>query len=148
MRDLNRNAFTIIEVMVAVLIISFVGWGLLQMQQNTLHNITVVEDNFNTACVVSPLLLQADKKNHNKSKDLYSFIKDRYNIKYDPMISEMKKAKISYWHKDFAFISLEEGEENIKEAGIPTPKLGLSIQKVIVKEGKGSATLYSFEVVQ
>ena len=141
-----RHAFTLIEVMVAVVIISYVGWGVLALGQNTTHNLEVIKTQQNIAMIASPLLIEANINNHNKNRSLYDFLKERYVLNCDPMIDMLKGIKLEYKQKEFAFIHMGDGDEDEVIEG--APKMGLSIQKIWVNDSKAGTTAYTFEVVQ
>lgn len=143
-----RAGFTIIEVMVSVIIIVFVGWGILNMQQNSTHNLTVIQKGWAAALLASPLVIHADKSDHKRSRTLYDFVKDRYVIDYDPMIKEMKSHTFAYTQKRYSFINLSQ-EDNGTVSGNKAPKMGIQIDKVTIHEAKkGGTTAFGFELVQ
>ena len=141
-----RSAFTLIEVMVSVVIISFVSVGLFGLQNNTTHNLELIKKQRHLALVASPLLVREDINLHNKTRTLYDFLKERYNLRYDTMIEALKNTTLTYTQEEFAFISLDEEVENT--VGMQAPKVGLKISKIVVKSTTSSARVYSFEAMQ
>lgn len=141
-----RSAFTLIEVMVSVVIISFVAVGLFGLQNNTTHNLELIKKQRHLALVASPLLVREDINLHNKTRTLYDFLKERYNLRYDTMIEALKNTTLTYTQEEFAFISLDEEIEDT--VGMQAPKVGLKISKIVVKSATSSARVYSFEAMQ
>lgn len=140
-----RSAFTLMEVMVAAMIITFMGWGILQLQSNTVHNMDMMKGGFDTAVHASPLLVTLDQKNHQKSKDLYSFVKERYKIDYDPMISAMKKSRLTFRQREYGFITIEESLDENGQVR-PTQSAGLLIYHNSVTAKQGTTSTLSFEM--
>jgi len=100
-RQLNRKAFTLIEVMVAVMIVSVVIAALLQMQGNTNHKLiqlkkTVKENQY------SSFLISVDDKYgfESSSLDLYR-LADNFDLESD-LRRKLKsiKTKVSYEELD------------------------------------------------
>ena len=96
-RQLGRNAFTLIEVMVAVMIVSVVIAALLQMKGNTNHKFIqlkkiVTENQYNTF-----LISVDDKYSYETSNiDLYRLV-DNFDLEND-LRRKLKsiKTKVSY----------------------------------------------------
>ena len=96
-RQLDRNAFTLIEVMVAVMIVSVVIAALLQMKGNTNHKFIqlkkiVTENQYNTF-----LISVDDKYSYETSNiDLYRLV-DNFDLEND-LRRKLKsiKTKVSY----------------------------------------------------
>ncbi len=144
-----RRAFTIIEVMVSVIIILFVGWGLLHMQENTIHNVKVLQKSWDTALLASPLIVQANREWHNKERTLYDFVKTRYTIKYDPMIALLKAKRFHYYQKAFSFIPLETPQdEHNNRSAYALPQMGLDVSRISIKDDTSSSRAFSFELVE
>lgn len=101
-----RKAFTLIEVLVASSIIAIVGAALMQTNINnsklikSMHRLYFLKEQF------SLVLLNADEKMHNKSKNLYDFVSTNIPIKDDDTIKYLKNQKFTYTHKEFSKVEL------------------------------------------
>ena len=71
-----KRGFTLIEVMVAVMIISIVIMGLLQMYSNNTHIFSAIKKQIKTNQYVSFLVSSDDYGFENKDIYLYDLVKD------------------------------------------------------------------------
>lgn len=140
-----RNAFTLIEVIVAAGIIAIVGLGLLQVHGNNTKLITNMSGKYRIQEEFSLILLNANKDWHHSGKTLYDFISQNFTIKDDDVKSWLKKYEIDYEDKEFSKIDLLSKavkELSLELEGIDIdkiPELKLVINKVSMttKDGNG-----------
>jgi prepilin-type N-terminal cleavage/methylation domain-containing protein len=108
---MNRKAFTLIEVLVSVVILSSVAVILFEISTNSKNNFTFLKDKGNFSTLSSVALIHNNQKFHNKHTDLYEFIKYDYNIKDDDLRRYLKSQKVHYTHEEFTtFSPLSEGD--------------------------------------
>lgn len=142
-----HKAFTIIEVMVSVVIVSLVGWGLLQTQAQSTYNVKHSLQVWKTALLAGPLIVHANQNLHNKEKTLYAFLQPRYHFTYDPMINALKAKKLHYIQKEYTFISLSPDENQTDDqSGVAMQNQGLYIDKVYIKSDLGTASAFAFRL--
>jgi len=156
-----RGAFTLVEVMVAVVLISVVGFALLQMQSNTIRSLSLIETRMEVNRYSSFIFGKIDKNLHGTKKDVYEYVKDRYNIKDDDLIKYLKKGEYEYRQDEVYFLHFGDGEdENQDEDGLVIDKaedfaskdatdevkrVGILVERVMIKdENNNSTSLYHF----
>lgn len=146
-----RTAFTLLEVIIAAMIIAFMSIGILQMESNTTHNLHILHQEKAITLLSSSMLSQPDKKHHKKTQNLYTFLKDRYSIDYAPLISALKKEKVSFTQSEVASITLELAKHRAETVGSLNknlPDLALLIKENELKKASQSAKTLSFEINQ
>jgi prepilin-type N-terminal cleavage/methylation domain-containing protein len=142
-RQLGRNAFTLIEVMVAVMIVSVVIAALLQMKGNTNHKFIqlkkiVTENQYNTF-----LISVDDKYSFETSNiDLYRLV-DNFDLEND-LRRKLKsiKTKVSY-EKLYVFDSGDFNDDSEDEEGEEGENGGIDI---IFEIGKTSLKSEEFSL--
>ncbi len=147
---MKRLAFTLIEVMVAVLLISLMSLGLLQMQSDTTHNLNILQKQSHMDQIASSMLIRPDTMYHNKKQDLYTFLKDRYTIDYDPLIHELSQQKFTFRQEQISTIHLDLAKQKALQQGTldeGVPKLQLLIFNNELIRNKLSAKTISFRMV-
>lgn len=140
-----RGAFTLIEVMIAVLIVSLTVWAVLGSQSQSMQSMGHIRNSWESALTVSPLISHADQRNHGKEKSMYDFLRGRYQIQYDPMIKALKALKVSYSQKEYTFISLGESNTSGELAGA-SRGMGLYVDRVVVKSQRGGLSAFAFRI--
>jgi prepilin-type N-terminal cleavage/methylation domain-containing protein len=146
-----KQAFTLIEVIIAAILISLMSIGILQLQSNTTHNLSILSQQKKMDQLASPILSQPDKKLHNKQQELYTFIKDRYIIDYAPLIDALKKHKVHFLQKELSSIKIDLAKSQAEQKGSldsSVPKLQLLIKSNELKTSVSSAKSINFEVLQ
>ncbi len=99
---MNRNAFTLIEVLVSVAILAVVATGLFQISMNSKNNFTFLEQKARFDRLSSIPVMHNDEKYHHKEKTLFDFLRADYEIKKDEVRQFLKKEKISYEEEEYA----------------------------------------------
>ena len=148
---MSKQAFTLLEVIIAAILISLMSIGILQLQSNTTHNLSVLKNQKNMEQLASSMLSQPDAKLHNKSQDLYTFLKDRYTIDYGPLIASLKNYKLHFSQKEVSSIDLDFAKLKAEEEGSlddNAPKLTLLIKSNELKQSSSSAKTLSFELLR
>ena len=101
-----RRAFTLIEVMVSVMIISIVIMALLQMHANNTHIFSAVKKQIKTNQYIS--LLIANKDYGFKDKDIYLYDLIQYFEVEDELRRELKSKKVAIIYQKLESIDLSE----------------------------------------
>lgn len=160
-----RNGFSLVEVIIAVLIISVVGFALLQMQSNTIRSLKLLETRMEVNEYSSFLFGTISKDLHGKRRDVYEYIKERYNIDNDDLIKYLKEGEYEYRQDEMYFLHFGEGEdENGDENGLvmdqpddfaskdatdEVKREGVLVERVMVKdENNNSTSLYHFSFLK
>lgn len=142
------KAFTLLEVIIASMIIAFMSLGILQMQSNTTHNLSILNQQTKVSLGASSMLSQPNSKYHNKSQTLYDFLKDRYVITYDPLIKQLKEERLTFTQKESGTINLDLGKINAEQEGSlgnSAADIGLILKINKLSSQKKSAQTLSFE---
>ena len=148
-----KRAFTLIEVMVAVMLLSVVGWSVLQSQQGSAFTVQGNQKSFDTALFTMPVLLLANKAYHNKERTLYEFLRTEYEIKDQEVVDALKQQKVHYSQEEFEFIAFEQPEANTTHSRVSQEQIaqaasqqGVYIDRVIARTQEGTASVYIFRV--
>jgi len=99
---MNRNAFTLIEVLVSVAILAVVATGLFQISMNSKNNFAFLEQKARFDRLGSIPIMHNDEKYHHKEKTLFDFLRADYEIKKDEVRQFLKKEKISYEEEEYS----------------------------------------------
>lgn len=105
----KRSAFTLIEVMVAVMIISVVISALLQMMGNSSHQFSKVKTDSDIGQYASFLIASPDYGFENKSVSLYK-LSDDFNLD-SHLSSRLKNAKAKLMYTELESIDMSEFDE-------------------------------------
>ena len=116
---MNRNAFTLIEVLVSVAILAVVATGLFQISMNSKNNFAFLEQKARFDRLSSIPVMHNDEKYHHKEKTLFDFLRTDYEIKKDEVRKFLKKEKISYEEEEYTkFAPFAEGEDATDESSL------------------------------
>jgi prepilin-type N-terminal cleavage/methylation domain-containing protein len=110
-----KRGFTLIEVMVAVMIISIVIMGLLQMYSNNTHIFSAIKKQIKTNQYVSFLVSSDDYGFENKDIYLYDLVKD-FDFESD-LKRELKAIKAKVIYEEIETIDLSEDSNESQNAG-------------------------------
>ena len=106
----KRQAFTLIEVMVAVMIVSIVIAALLQMRGNTSHKFFGIQEMMQTNQYNSFLLAQGDKYGFEDSHIDMNQLVDDFDLESD-LRRKLKSMKISLEYETLSTIDTAEFED-------------------------------------
>ncbi len=111
-----RKAFTLVEVLVSVTIISIVVLGLLNSNATNSKLSKNLSNKYAQKSEFSIILLNANENFHGKNKNLYDFVREKFKIKNDDLRSWLKDKKVLYTDKKFSSIKLLElGKEEFED---------------------------------
>lgn len=114
-----RSAFTLIEVLVATVIATVAGAGLLQLNSNYTYLFSKIKDKSVGSEIVSIIGLHADIKYNKTTKSLYDILDKTYDIKNDDLRKYLKDEKFDYSEHLVETITFgEDGEKQEKESGM------------------------------
>ncbi len=91
-----RTGFTIVEVVIATVIATIAGVGLLQMNSNYTHIFNRISEKALSSELVSVLGLHADIKYNHTSKTLEDILNGTYEIKNDDFRHLLKDVTVDY----------------------------------------------------
>lgn len=103
-----RKAFTLVEVLIAAVLVSIAVIGLLQSSQNNLLLIDFAKKKKATNEIFSLILLNENEEWDKSDKDLYEFVKDKFDIKNDDLKTYLKNQKVLYTQEEANLIDLSE----------------------------------------
>jgi len=113
---MNRNAFTLIEVLVSVAILAVVATGLFQISMNSKNNFAFLEQKARFDRLSSIPIMHNDEKYHHKEKTLFDFLRTDYTIKEDKVRQFLKKEKVAYEEEEYAkFSPFADGSDDTDE---------------------------------
>jgi prepilin-type N-terminal cleavage/methylation domain-containing protein len=107
---MNRVAFTLIEVMVAVMIVSVVIAALLQMRGNTSHKFSKIKELIQTNQYSTFLLSQGDKYGFEDSRINMNLLVEDFDLESD-LRRKLKAMKIEVKYEELETIDTSEFEE-------------------------------------
>ncbi len=159
-----RNGFSLVEVIISVLIISIVGFALLQMQSTTLKSLSLIETRLEVNEFSSLIFGKVTKDLHEKKRTAYEYIQDRYTIDSDDLIRYLKEREYEYTQEELYFLHFGDNEEESdeeslimesrdsftdKEATDDVKQEGVLIETVRIKDDNNNSTsLYHFSFIK
>ncbi len=135
----SKKAFTLIEVMVAVMIISVVIMALLEMQGNASHMFLRFDKQLKISQHASFFLSNKDYGFDKKSIDLDDLLSD-FSVE-DELRRELKNIKVKIDYKKTEVFDMSESDDDEASSG-----LVLEIGKTILKVDDSSATFMRFRL--
>ena len=129
----TKKAFTLIEVMVSVMIISVVIMALLQMKSNNSHILTSLKNQNDTNQYISLLISNKDYGYEKKTIRLDTLVKE-FNVN-DELRKKLKNIKAKVIYNKVNRIDLSEGEEG-------SSSLILEIGETLLKLDNSSSKIY------
>ena len=108
-----RKAFTLIEVMIAVVIISIVIMALIQMFANNTHIFASLSAKSKINSYISLFIANDDYGLRDKELDLYDLVSD-FKLESE-LRQELRDTKVEIIYKDLDSIDMREFEEDTQE---------------------------------
>ena len=139
---LFKDAFTLIEVMVAVMIISVVIMALIQMYANNTHIFSSLKKQTKTNHYASLLIANDDYGFHDKNIRLNDLVKD-FDLQLD-LRRALKEIKVKIIYQELETIDLSEQESDTQSEA--SSNLGLEIGKSILQVDDTSTALMRFRI--
>ncbi len=141
-RTLSKNAFTLIEVMVAVMIISVVIMALIQMYANNTHIFTSMKKQTKINQYSSLLISNDNYGYEDKNINLNDLVSD-FNLE-NSLRRELKETKVKVIYTELETIDMSE-EEGDNEDEVSS-SLALEIGKSILQTEDSSTALMRFRI--
>lgn len=136
-----RKGFSLVEVIIATVIIAIVGISLLEMGTKN-QKIDLYIDKKSSLSQYSSIISFHHKPDFNNlDKTLFDFIEKDYDIDHDEVKKFLKSEKISY--KEQEILTLDFGESNESEES--KENMRLEIKKAIIFKDKIAADVYFLE---
>jgi prepilin-type N-terminal cleavage/methylation domain-containing protein len=147
---MNRKAFTLIEVLVSVVILSTVAVLLFEISTNSKNNFSFLSKKAAFASIASIPLMHSSQKYNNSDKTLYEYIRYDYDIKDDDLRKYLKEKKLHLDYEDefatFSPLSEEAGvSADITEDG-DIMDFTIVFDKVTVSDKKQSTFAYKIYI--
>ena len=137
---IDRKAFSLIEVLVSVVILSTVAVLLFEISTNSKNNFSYLSQKGNFITLSSLPIIHSNHKFHNREVEVYEFIKDEYDIKDDELRLYLKDQKVHFTYEEFSTFT-PFGDEEIQESG-SLPNLTIVFDKIEVYNKKQSTFIY------
>jgi len=141
-KSVARDAFTLIEVMVAVMIISVVIMALMQMYANSTHIFTSMKQQTKINQYSSFLISNENYGFDDKNIYLHALVRD-FDVEND-LRRELKEIKIKMLYKTLETIDISEqsNDEDIEASS----GLVLEIGESTIQTDDGSTALIRFQI--
>ena len=146
-RHTTHSAFTLIEVMVAVMIVSVVIAALLQMRGDTTQKFFGIKKMMSTNQYNSFLLSNAEKYGFEKSHmDMYRLVDD-FDLESD-LRRKLKAIKVELDYEELSVIDTSEYEDNTDDEGEVTGSSGIifEIGKTVLKTEEFTGSLIRIKI--
>ncbi len=137
---MKKKAFSLIEVLVAVVILSTVAVLLFEISTNSKNNFSFLSKKANFTTLASMPIMHSNYKYHHREVEIYEFIKDSYDIKDDELRTYLKDKKIHFTYEEFTSFSPLGDEDIAEDEGIPN--FTIVFDKIEVYNKKQSTFVY------
>ena len=137
-----RRAFTLIEVMVSVMIISVVIMALLQMNANNTHIFSATKKQLKTNQYLSFLIANKDYGFEDKNIYLDDLIQD-FEVEND-LRRELKRIKVAIVYQELESIDLSEDMNDTQESS--NSVIVLEIGKSVLKTKDDSSSMMRLRI--
>ena len=143
---MNKKAFTLIEVLVSVVILSTVAVLLFEISTNSKNSFSYLSQKASFTTLSSLPLMHNNPKYHNSDKTLYEYIRYDFDIKDDDLRKYLKEKKIHYRQEEFAdFSPLSESDEEMEQG---TDGFTILFDKIQISNKQQSTFLYKIDIKQ
>ncbi len=123
----SKSAYLLVETIVSIIILSIVGIALLKITSNQKSLYLIATKKLQFSRYISLILDEHNINLHNKDINLYDMVKNKYNLKNDFEIKELKKIKLHYSQKYKSIVNMKQDDKNIN----------ILIDEIIVKNRDG-----------
>ena len=139
----SKGAFTLIEVMIAVMIISVVIMALVKMYANNTHIFMSLQKQVKTNQYASFLIGHKDYGYEDKSISMYELVRD-FNL-HDDLRRKLKDIKVKVVYMELDRIDLSDSATEDLENETAS-ELVLEVGKTILKTESSSSSLMRFKL--
>jgi len=141
-----KAAFTLIEVLIAVVIASIAGMAIFQMRSNNLFLLKKLADTQNMAYLSTIAANHMEKRYNHTTKPLYDLLASDYDLKNDSIRRYLKSLKFTYLQESIETISFGE-EKNVSEDIQSEEKAPsadqLIVNRLLLKENSRTFQIYT-----
>ena len=142
MKRSKKKAFSLIEVLISIIILSIVGVGLFQISANSKHNFSYIENKKRFDALASIAFVHNNIAKHNKDKNLYEFLRYDFNLsKYDELRKILKDYNIHYSHESISDIKPFEDDNETQEN-----MLTITINKITINNKSNQTSSLSISI--
>jgi len=106
MDTIVNRGFILIEIIISVMLLSFAGIALLQVNSNQKKLYSIAKDKLEFSKLISIVANQHSINLHKKKINLYDAIKKKYKLKNDDLIKILKNRDVEYAQKYNSMITL------------------------------------------
>ena len=148
---MNRNAFTLIEVLVSVAILAVVATGLFEIATNSKNNFAYLLQKSQFDRVSSIPIIHNDPKFNHSTKDLYEYLRNDYDIREDSVRKTFKDIRVTYTQEEYAvFAPFADAEEKTGSDETDTLQqnvmdMQLVFDKITISDTKNSTYVYKLQ---
>ncbi len=149
---MNKKAFTLIEVLVSVVILSTVAVLLFEISTNSKNSFSYLSQKASFTTLSSLPLMHNDPKYHNSDKTLFEYIRYDFDIKDDELRKYLKEKKIHYSQEEYAaFSPLSEGDDEAiidasEEEEQNMMDFTIIFDKVLIGDKQQSTFVYKIDI--
>lgn len=149
---MNKKAFTLIEVLVSVVILSTVAVLLFEISTNSKNSFSYLREKASFTTLSSLPLMHNNPKYHNSDKTLFEYVRYDYDIKDDELRRYLKEKKIHYSQELFAeFSPLSEGDkESIEDTSENKEQsmmdFTIVFDKILISDKQQSTFVYKVDM--
>jgi len=137
-----KEAFTLIEVMVAVMIISVVIMALIQMYANNTHLFLSLKKQTKVNQYASLLIANEKYGWESDETNLYELV-DGFNVE-DDLRRELKNIKVKLLYQELQ--TLDMSEEDVYEEGAENSNVVFEIGKSVIQSIDSSTAMIRFKI--
>lgn len=149
---MNKKAFTLIEVLVSVVILSTVAVLLFEISTNSKNSFSYLSQKASFTTLASLSLMHNNPKYHNSDKALFEYIRYSFDIKDDELRKYLKEKKVHYTQEEFTtFSPLSEGDEDVINDASENEEQDMMnftiiFDKVLIRDKKQSTYVYKIDI--
>ena len=134
----NTRGYILIEIIVSVMLLSFAGIALLNVNSNQKKIYLVASKKLEFSKYISIFSNRHSIDFHNKEKNLYELVKQTYNLKNQELIKILKNRKLKYSQKYKSVINI--GSKDSKN------KINILIDEIKISDKKATSTYLTIKL--
>ena len=136
-----KKGFTLIEIIVAVAILSVVGLALLQIASDKTKLIGALKEKSKLPLYLSTAAFHGSKDLHKLDKDLYTLLSGSYTIDHDRAKKKLESMKMHYEEQIHSRIVFGQSEEG---AAVDGGVLQIDIVRQQVRTDRFTGSVFTF----
>jgi|GEM_PF-4530211 len=139
-----KKAFTIIEVIISVVILSLVGVAILKSAGLNLDYFTKISKKSQASNYITIIANHPDPDFNHLKKSLYDFLEKEYFIDDGDILKILKDTKFKYTQTELKLMLPSMDDENEEDGGGDNP-LGVSLKKLSIHSKEGGDYIFVVE---